>query len=181
MQLAVVLLVSVGIISLANLRKSTPVPWRLVDRFDPDQGKRLSCLLAMHDGTLRLSFYTRRAENQYGARLKKSYLGDRIRFEKNYGSVYQMATGKSTPVRMISLALPLGLVGGVLLLFGSMGQFFLVRHWYIRHRIRRRILSGLCPTCGYNLSENVSGLCPECGTPIQTNTSSNDASERAFQ
>ena len=28
---------------------------------------------------------------------------------------------------------------------------------------RRRIPSGYCQTCGYDLTGNVSGICPECG------------------
>jgi len=30
----------------------------------------------------------------------------------------------------------------------------------------RRIESGHCKKCGYDLTGNVSGVCPECGTPI---------------
>jgi hypothetical protein len=30
----------------------------------------------------------------------------------------------------------------------------------------RRIPSGHCEQCGYNLTGNVSGICPECGTAI---------------
>ena len=33
-------------------------------------------------------------------------------------------------------------------------------------RRRRRVLSGHCVVCGYNLTGNVSGKCPECGTVI---------------
>jgi hypothetical protein len=32
---------------------------------------------------------------------------------------------------------------------------------------RRRIPSGHCQTCGYDLTGNVSGICPECGTPVK--------------
>jgi len=31
----------------------------------------------------------------------------------------------------------------------------------------RRIPTGHCQKCGYNLTGNVSGVCPECGTPIK--------------
>jgi hypothetical protein len=34
--------------------------------------------------------------------------------------------------------------------------------WYVRRRLRRTA-TGLCPSCGYNLTGNVSGVCPECG------------------
>ena len=27
--------------------------------------------------------------------------------------------------------------------------------------------TGLCKTCGYNLTGNVSGVCPECGTAVE--------------
>jgi len=30
-------------------------------------------------------------------------------------------------------------------------------------RRRRRLKSGLCGKCGYDLTGNVSGVCPECG------------------
>ena len=32
-----------------------------------------------------------------------------------------------------------------------------------RHKARRHMGRGHCPTCGYNLTGNVSGVCPECG------------------
>ena len=32
---------------------------------------------------------------------------------------------------------------------------------------RRRIRSGLCPACDYDLTGNVSGTCPECGTEVR--------------
>ena len=31
---------------------------------------------------------------------------------------------------------------------------------------RRRMRTGLCQSCGYNLTGNTSGVCPECGTPL---------------
>ncbi len=31
----------------------------------------------------------------------------------------------------------------------------------------RRVPSGLCKKCGYNLTGNVSGVCPECGIKIE--------------
>jgi hypothetical protein len=31
----------------------------------------------------------------------------------------------------------------------------------------RRLPTGHCQKCGYNLTGNVSGVCPECGTPIE--------------
>jgi hypothetical protein len=39
--------------------------------------------------------------------------------------------------------------------------------WLIRFsRATRRMASGRCQRCGYNLTGNVSGVCPECGTAI---------------
>ena len=35
--------------------------------------------------------------------------------------------------------------------------------WYMD---RRRVPSGHCRKCGYDLTGNVSGRCPECGTPF---------------
>lgn len=35
-----------------------------------------------------------------------------------------------------------------------------------KREMRRR--SGLCVTCGYDLTGNTTGRCPECGTPSQT-------------
>ena len=32
-------------------------------------------------------------------------------------------------------------------------------------RKRKRISTGHCPSCNYNLTGNTSGICPECGTP----------------
>jgi len=34
---------------------------------------------------------------------------------------------------------------------------------YLWYRDRRRLPSGHCRKCGYNLTGNVSGVCPECG------------------
>jgi len=31
---------------------------------------------------------------------------------------------------------------------------------------RKRIVTGCCSVCGYNLTGNTSGVCPECGTKI---------------
>src|SRR5688500_17696142 len=42
---------------------------------------------------------------------------------------------------------------------------------YNRELERRRLASGLCPACSYDLTGNVSGICPECGTPIGPNPS----------
>ncbi len=37
----------------------------------------------------------------------------------------------------------------------------------LRHRrVHRRLLQGLCPSCGYDLTGNVSGICPECGEKV---------------
>jgi hypothetical protein len=38
--------------------------------------------------------------------------------------------------------------------------------WWID---RRRIPSGHCRRCGYNLTGNISGRCPECGTACELN------------
>ena len=35
-----------------------------------------------------------------------------------------------------------------------------------RHWAEWRLVHGLCPACGYDLTGNVSGVCPECGTPL---------------
>ena len=39
---------------------------------------------------------------------------------------------------------------------------------FLRRRLRRcrRLHSGCCSRCGYNLTGNTSGVCPECGTAI---------------
>lgn len=46
-----------------------------------------------------------------------------------------------------------------------LGQAVIV--WFVAVRpaleSRRRRRSGQCPSCGYDLTDNVSGLCPECG------------------
>lgn len=45
--------------------------------------------------------------------------------------------------------------------------FFSLPAYKLRfHRRGRRIASGLCTACGYNLTGNMSGICPECGTPV---------------
>ena len=36
---------------------------------------------------------------------------------------------------------------------------------YVKHR-NRRLPEYSCPTCGYNLTDNVSGVCPECGDRV---------------
>ena len=41
-----------------------------------------------------------------------------------------------------------------------------VRGWLRRARRRRRVSSGLCPTCGYDVTPSASRSCPECGTEI---------------
>ena len=41
--------------------------------------------------------------------------------------------------------------------------FAAVRPWRIR---RRRMMSGQCVGCGYDLTGNVSGRCPECGEMV---------------
>ncbi|MDB5171993.1 MAG: hypothetical protein JWN51_766 [Phycisphaerales bacterium] len=40
-----------------------------------------------------------------------------------------------------------------------------MRVHYLRQRKAplRRVVAGLCPICGYDLTGNVSGTCPECG------------------
>ncbi|HZL37098.1 MAG TPA: hypothetical protein VFC78_17395 [Tepidisphaeraceae bacterium] len=44
---------------------------------------------------------------------------------------------------------------------------FFVWHGLTGERRRFRKQSGLCPSCGYNLTGNISGICPECGTRVQ--------------
>ena len=46
--------------------------------------------------------------------------------------------------------------------------------FWLRDRItrRRRMRTGLCRSCGYNLTGNTSGVCPECGAAITTVESS---------
>lgn len=37
---------------------------------------------------------------------------------------------------------------------------------YWKYRKAKQSESGLCTSCGYNLTGNESGICPECGEPV---------------
>ncbi|MCG8403573.1 MAG: hypothetical protein MI923_00100 [Phycisphaerales bacterium] len=55
-------------------------------------------------------------------------------------------------------------------LFLPIGWFLTMLLWWIDYRPTAALPSGLCATCGYNLTGNASGICPECGTPIPDKT-----------
>ena len=53
----------------------------------------------------------------------------------------------------------------MIILFMAIAPAFWVRAEISR---RRRLRSGLCQSCGYDLTGNTSGVCPECGAAIST-------------
>ena len=41
-----------------------------------------------------------------------------------------------------------------------------VRYLILRSRREKRVQTGLCENCGYDLTANASGVCPECGVGV---------------
>jgi predicted RNA-binding Zn-ribbon protein involved in translation (DUF1610 family) len=64
-----------------------------------------------------------------------------------------------TPDVELIMLLPLW---ALVVLFSAYPAYAAAR-WYSK---RRRKLTNVCISCGYNLTGNVSGICPECGTEI---------------
>ena len=54
----------------------------------------------------------------------------------------------------------------VWLVFVLVGAYPAARMIWWPLRRRRRRTRGLCPSCGYDLTENTSGVCPECATGV---------------
>ncbi len=52
------------------------------------------------------------------------------------------------------------------LVFVFVAVYPAARMIWIPIRRRRRRKRGLCPSCGYDLTENTSGVCPECATGV---------------
>ncbi len=63
----------------------------------------------------------------------------------------------SMPLWATACVAALGLFQGLALWSALLAQTYI---W------RRRLATGICLRCGYNLTGNVSGICPECGTRV---------------
>ena len=95
----------------------------------------------------------------------RPYIQARQNIRNRYGRGYDLLSTWRKPSaansRLTVVAIPLWAPAALLLISLALA---IARR---THRQRRRLRTGLCIQCGYNLTGNESGICPECGRPTR--------------